>query len=334
MQVFIHSGMHKTGTSSFQTALRDNSERLLADRTRAFTPADRMPVEQMGFPKDYVAEMISTAAAEGTKKLIISLEAISLFSPEGLSRLRAEIGPNPARFIVVFRHWCNYLPSRWIQNCKRRDSASFFRFMERTGSNEPWMRFDRILTDALRAGFDEVVPISFEGSRGTLLEELCKACEIDISPENLTANKSPAVAAVEKVRLFNAVRSANSNLPMDELLTRLTDGRQVKDFFDQGATVSQVLEMMPSLDMALDRKIDESRAEMVLVPERFSPLNHQLEEAAGKVLFSDIEPHRGFYSTLEFDDLEEDLVAEMRLGLRRVTPGFLSNVRRKLRARF
>ena len=76
------------------------------------------------------------------------------------------------KFVIVLRHWCSYLPSRWAQNSRRRDGISFVRFLNHVGSDRHWMRFDRILTNARDAGFDEILPISFDAKREVKWPEL------------------------------------------------------------------------------------------------------------------------------------------------------------------
>ena len=332
MHVYVHAGMHKTGTTSFQVTLNEHRQALLAEGVLVVTPKDKPPVSPSGFPQHYISDLILQAKAEGASKLIISHESISMFDEEGLKRLRAEIRPCEARFIIVFRHWCNYLPSRWSQNCKRRDSASFFKFLDATNAEQPWVQFDKIIMHAHRSGFDELIPISFENTGRSLLDDLFEACELRRLFEFKRANGSLPLRLTEKLRFFNAARTATYGLPPDELLTRLSTGKPVETFFDQVITVRRLLARLPELDTALDKKIEESLKESVLLPEQFSTLNERLQEAVGKVVFSGIEPHRRKYSMHEFDALEPELQSQMIVGLRQTKVSLASRLKARLAA--
>ena len=57
-------------------------------------------------------------------------------------------------FVVSFRHWVDYLPSRYAQNCMRRDSQTFDEYLAALQSCEghPDLRFDLVLDRMLATG--------------------------------------------------------------------------------------------------------------------------------------------------------------------------------------
>lgn len=330
MHVSIHAGMHKTGTTMFQRALRHNSALLETHGVRALTPRNGFALGQPGFLETQLPHMLSRAAKEGVRSYLLSHEAISLLRAAELAQLRAALRPHAVTYVVMFRHWCGYLPARWAQNCKRRDSSSFPTFLTHAGSAQPWMRFDRVLLNARDAGFEDRHCLSFEAAKTNLLSVLSTACSLPALPEQQIINPTRHHRIIDKIRLFNAARADATGQSRDAILDRLEGVPGDVHHFKLENTVTAWLGRRPDLDATLDALIDDAQTEVSLDPEQFADIAQDTERMVGHTLFRGIKAHSASYSTLAFADAPHDVQQEILSGLH--TPqGWIQRALNKIR---
>ena len=160
-RVLIHAGMHKTATTSLQFSLYKEKERL---KEEGFFYPDigqihhnsilnlRLPSWQPG----PVLEQLMHAEQQGIPQVIFSAEVVSILSLAEIELLSDCLDGYEVRILLVFRHWCEYLPSRWAQNCRVRDAQSFPQYIERL-KTAPMDHFDLHYDEVLQR-FDQVFP--------------------------------------------------------------------------------------------------------------------------------------------------------------------------------
>lgn len=232
LEVFIHGGMHKTGTTSFQTFMDARRDELLA--AGVFYPPG--PKGQHG-PLLYairpdwnpaeLRKVVETAIASGASKLVLSAEALTTFPPEALRTVAGCFGDCDLSFVFAFRHWAGYLPSRWAQYCRRRDAQSFPVYLDKVvASQHVDHRFDLILDRATEVAGGKVKAISFDWAvarHGSVVPALLAEMGID-DPATLAAgasqqwvhrNADPELAEI--TRLVNGALSARFGVAPDEL---------------------------------------------------------------------------------------------------------------------
>lgn len=236
VKVVLHAGMHKTGTTSFQNWLSK-----LEDVGVFVTPPFMNARNPRLFDSRLIAQRLGELERAGCERVIVSQEAISLLDPNQLRRLREALeagGATSFSYVVAIRHWCGFLPSRWRQNCRRRDAQPFGRFLHdlrKDAARRVDAGFDIVLENAARAGFEDVRVISYEaaarsGDRG-VIAALAAACGVPAPPEeaverSLRANASSGDEEMDMLRLFNGVRSEMEGRPSDPLFAAVRPGRR------------------------------------------------------------------------------------------------------------
>ena len=356
MKIILHAGTHKTGTTSFQTALRRNAGRLRATGTAVMvTPRQANAGDPGRFDPGWLRLQADAARADGMARLVLSHEVISTLSADALSALLSALGGTEFRYVVAFRHWTSFLPSRWRQNCKRRDAQSFQRFLARLDACPPEAHpfdFAAIPETARAAGITDLRLLSWEddgeAAQG-LLGPLWRACGLAGAglPEapgwlaRLLAgrggdNRAGARGAADRVRLFNHLRARHERLAPDALFDRLCGAGPEPDFFDQADLVARALARDARLRRDLDAVLEPCTGEVVLTPDRFARLAARLDAASQAVtgrarFFSAPRPVRLRAAGLEADALPADLARRMWTALRAAAPAQARHEARRAR---
>lgn len=245
VDLVLHMGSGKTGTSSIQRFLHENRARLAElghlypltpGRTRhvklglfikpddvlAKTPAWR----RQGFasPDDFRAGFHSRLLAEfgesGLSHVVMSDEALYGASDEALARLRTltdEIASS-LRLVVYLRRQDDHMVSRYQQDVQLFQTRKLTTWLREL--NHPWIydydaklrTWQRILEPT------EIVVRRFERERfvgGSLLQDFLEAAGIDVSADELeqvpSVNDSLDAESVEFLRLLNLLRRANDD---------------------------------------------------------------------------------------------------------------------------
>ncbi|CAB4932453.1 unannotated protein [freshwater metagenome] len=129
LRVIVHAGTHKTGTTAIQQSLQANRtayaaagvavpESVGAGHRSLLVPAHR------GWSPDHLLAEIQKATDSHAETLVLSSEAVFCMADEELHALTALIGRDRLTFVMTVRHLSTFLPSRWAQDCRRRDSHS------------------------------------------------------------------------------------------------------------------------------------------------------------------------------------------------------------------
>ena len=333
MRVVLHIGMHKTGTSAFQRRLEAERETLGRIGVVA-RPLDRAVLPTWPeFDADALVRSLADAAAQGAETVVFSHESLCQQAPPDIARLRELLAPHPVRVVCAFRHWTGFLPSRWRQNCSRRDTQSFSRFLARLADAPARgeVDFAAIPTRWRAGGFEDFVAVSYDAAdaAGDVLGALARACGLPFAEAAADAtarvNVSRPHQELERLRLFNGARADAEGQARDALFDRDEALRAPIKFFDQGGAVRRALAARPDLGEEIDARLDSRRRQVALRPEDFAEASAALELAvSGAVanaidgrLFPHPRPVEETVSDLEVSDLPRSLRDEMVSALRR-----------------
>lgn len=295
LNIVLHTGMHKTGTTSFQNWLRLNAQALDRAGTRAFvTPPQVNAKNREVFDADWLVRQMHAARKDGAARLLVSSEVISTFNPAQWHELLEPLQDFSVTVVTVFRHWASFLPSRWAQNCRRRDAQSFPRYLESVlgAVNQDGMRFDKVLLQPARLGIHDIRAISYDNASATntLLKTLHDACGLGIltrEPVNSARrNRSLPGLTVEKIRLFNGVRSEAERRNPNDLFDSQLEQRAVDMFFDDATRIASYLDRAPRVDRLLDELISDRHRELTLTAGDFENWSIALERAVQPYLFN------------------------------------------------
>ena len=286
MRIVFHAGMHKTATTAIQSWLAERAELLLTRRVRALdAPATFIAKDPARLDSHAVRAVVASAAADGVETLIVSHESLSLLRPATLQRIAEALDGYDLRVVVTLRHWTGYLPSRWAQNCRRRDSQPFGAFLDRIrAAPRPDARFDLVVAALRRLGRLRVVSYdnASETAVPTVLRELADLEEL-VAPGAVgrAAGRSPPPRVSDRCRLFNGVLSEREGRDPDALFDSIGCYGAAGRLYDLERQVERLLardpELRADLDAALDRRAETRR----LVPADFAAWEARLEDAVG-----------------------------------------------------
>jgi len=327
--------MHKTGTTSLQRALLAHGTAFAEAGCRVLVnPPQVMVKAREGFDPEWLAGQVAAAEKSGAARLIISAEAISTFSRDQMERLLACFGRHPVRVVLALRHWSGFLPSRWKQNCSRRDSQSFGGYLRRLDSaqerhieaNYPLVAAHMLAGDGLDL---RIVSFDNAGSEALLLYELLRATGVAeslakrVSATSPVLHKSKNTAFYELCRLFNGAWSAATGREQNALFLSILEHGSVRDFYDFGPLVEPCLRANPVLGDTLVSQLRGGSALVSLAPETMAaweqraqallpyvqnPRDGRVFASPGALAFS--------CSSLEIEDLAPELCDKMVSALR------------------
>ena len=356
MRIVLHAGTHKTGTTSFQAALRRNARGLAAQGVRLMlTPPQANAANPALFDPGWLRARADAARQAGATRLVLSHEVISVLGPEELKRLIAALGPGELCYVVAFRHWVSFLPSRWRQNCRRRDAQGLPEFLDRLAAMPAGAHpfdFSRVIATARAAGIADIRVLSWEGARGNggIVAPLWQACDL---PERaaadrpgalvrtllrgMRANRSDDAGREDVYRLFNHLRAVDAGMPENALFDVLCHAGPAPVFFDQADRVDLALRRDRGLARDIDAFLAAEQVTVRLDPAAFAPLAGRLEAAAapflvqGDTVFSEPRPRGEEVSAARGADLPASLRTRMRAALAQAEPR--ARARGALRAR-
>jgi hypothetical protein len=294
MRIVIHGGMFKTGTTSLQQQLHAN-RKLLAEEGVVYPPTD---IGQHSYilnarNPNWDANQLRLIAIEASQTkadiLLFSGEAVSALSQQQFNRLTACFKGWPVEYVFCFRHWSSYLPSRWTQNCLRRDSQTFEEYLENV-RNPNLMhfdaRFDLILTRAAKSGADAVRAVSWDwavvehqnagyevlksvGLANSLIEKVLQ--------NTIWSNTRPSILTTEVCRVLNGLLDYVHNRKHDELFWAYAIHAECERFHD----INQRLESLDKqLIHTIQNKIIESGLTKSILP-AFENLEKKLLDEHG-----------------------------------------------------
>ena len=248
LRVVIHGGMHKTGTTSLQRVLA--AHRPLLDEHGIFYPGTvddhglMLAVQWKDWSPTPIVEAIAQAGRIGTHTLFLSGETVSVLTAEQMRRLADCFRGHEIVFVFCFRHWNDYLPSRWSQYSRRRDSQPFGDYIENISRADAahidW-RYDLVLERSLALNEPRIVAISYPNAiacDGSALPTILRAGGF---PENLVEkltaaqdwlNPSPRWQDTEVTRLLNGLIADRLGLAQDALSRSIGGGSGCDEVFD------------------------------------------------------------------------------------------------------
>ncbi|MBD0425385.1 hypothetical protein [Aquisalinus flavus] len=241
-KIIIHAGMHKTGTSSLQKMLADRRE-VLAHH-KIWYPgngvADAAPllnVKRADWTETALRETLETACRQGAETILFSLESVSTFSEDSFRRLTDALHGYKVLYLFTLRHWATYMPSRWAQYVRRRDSQTLGQYVTAALQGDHIdHRLDLPLARALGSGKCQVRAISYDWASkkpGGVLNAVMRVMGFDDALRTTLLasaewrHRTPDRAAIETVRLLNGVLSAHMGLPQNDNFHAVLEDRLV-----------------------------------------------------------------------------------------------------------
>ena len=230
-RIVIHGGMHKTGTTSVQDYLHGNRESFLKQGIVYPAPEVSQPfilnTKNKDWTPDGCRQQLRLARISGASTLLMSAEVVSTLSEEQFVRLTECFAGHDLSYVFCFRHWREYLPSRWSQYCRRRDSQSFGSYVNAVlNSGHVDLRYDAILDRAVNSGKCRVIALSYDNAMiadqsiipSVLRAAGLKDCSMKAaSTSQYRHNLRPPQDEIETVRIVNGIVAASLRLPQDDL---------------------------------------------------------------------------------------------------------------------
>lgn len=283
IKVFIHGGMHKTGTTSIQAFL-NQSKKALLDHGVLVASEPNSGLSQcldvrLGSWTPYLIQgYLEAAKAKKCKAVIFSHEVVSIFSESQFKTLTSCFDDYDLTYVFCFRHWTSFLFSRWSQNCIRRDSQTFSEYLDelqKEGLNHVDWQHQLVIERALNSGRCCLNAVSFDNAlkqTGGVLGAILKACGVEHGPsinknnQLLILNQGVDQTVRELCRLFNGVIANKLGYPQNELFHSIHKAKICNIFFDLETRI-KVLEA--SLIGRFERRINEYIEHLELKPDIF-----------------------------------------------------------------
>ncbi|WP_141245152.1 hypothetical protein [Mesorhizobium sp. WSM3860] len=278
MKIFIHGGMHKTATKSLQSLLYQ--KRALLIERGIYYPDIGAPhhhsllsTKRKGWSPEVCTNEIRNAEDAGAHSLILSAEGVSILSAGQFRQLSNTFRGHDLTYIFCLRHWAGYMPSRWSQYCRRRDTQTFADYV--AAASNPTLRhvdlhFDDVLGNAITSADCGLKVVSYNNALATdgVLAALLSAFDFDdslvsaLNDEETWTNARDAWRTVEISRLLNGVLASRRGLRQNELFLAVGERRACSEFFDLSSRFAMVdAQLMSDLGDML-----EDRAEVIRLP--------------------------------------------------------------------
>lgn len=335
MRIVFHTGMHRTATMSVQQWLRDHADALEAERIRAL-PLDMKTCVSWPqlYDPDGVRADVERARADGMDTLVYSHQIISTFSAADYKTLRAIFAGYEFSFVTMFRHWSSFWPSRWAQNCQRRDTQSLFDYIARSLADPARFeaRLDLVLKRQGEVEDANRIALSYDWAmRGTgVVRTVLEACGVPdallqaAKPDDAPLNVRPPQSRLDMIRLFNGVLAEAENQRPDEMYDAFGEGRPVAQFYGLGPAVSSLLKRDRELAVELSGMLSASSRSLRLCERDFDALRAALEETAAPLL------RNGADGTV-FPPLEDCVLTASELNVADLAPALRSRMLEALR---
>ncbi len=248
LRIIVHGGMHKTGTTSLQHLLAANRNALLKEGICypdvEETHHQMLNVKRADWVPDTCLECLDQARQMGAETVIFSSEVVSTLSVKQFRTLTASLSHQDLTYLFCFRHWWDYFPSRWSQNCSRRDTQTFDSYVQAVAhcdSEHPDYRFDLVLDRAVSSGNCRVAAVSYDtamATEGSVLPELLRAAGLReaavklLDSRQIRDNARHDGTVIELCRLFNGLVADRNGWPQDDLFRSVAEYRRCLQMFD------------------------------------------------------------------------------------------------------
>lgn len=327
--------MHKTGTTSIQKILRNKNKDLVQLGYLSFINLPKMNAKnKKNFDPAWIREQICLAEKEGIKSIIFSSETISTFNLKQMLTFLDIFSNHYVIVVACFRHWIGFLPSRWAQNCSRRDSQSFPEYINYLKNNNNYeshidARFDLVISTIEEARPHDIRLISYDNAVATdsLVQIMLSCFDLPKSfvdtqhKKSIYYNSRQKLEITELVRLFNGVYSLKYNNIQNELFESVNHAIPVTEFYDFSKLVIDFLNERNDINTSLLLLLNENKDKILLSPN--DPVIHKWESAANKAskkyiynssdsfLFDNVLEKQQTCSSLRIEDLPHKLLIEM-----------------------
>lgn len=267
MRIVIHGGIFKTGSTSLQQLLHNNRD-LLAKEGIIY------PFNEIGQHSyilnvrnpEWDAKHLQSIALDAEEKkaeiLLLSGESVSALSFSHFKQLTACFESWTTEYVFCFRHWASYLPSRWKQNCKRRDSQTFEEYLNHVTNPELAhfdLRYDLILSRAIASGAKEVRSVSWDNAikeNGSSVPETLFALGFN---QNLIQrlitgsewlHESNTTINIDICRILNGLMDYKNQYKANELFWAYANHKECLHFHD-------IEYILPAIDSSFKQIINE-----------------------------------------------------------------------------
>ena len=324
MKVIIHAGMHKTATSAVQTALKTH-QALLEQAGFLISVHENRLLDKRTAPKTLNGffEELKVKERQGYHTLITSSEVFSVFDQDRTKYLLNTLSKHTTKLILCFRHWTGFLPSRWRQNCHRRDTMPFGKFLGALLDDSDTrfeMRMDLVLQNLRAREFDEVGVVSYDNalkSKEGVVSCLLHAMEVpghlisQIADQPGYINRSGQKIRADELRLLNGIWAEHLGLSQNAMYENMGRHRPVGRFFDLAPYWNRISKSDPDLKTALSKLIDDHKMTIRLKSDEFTEFANALEQESGLYLLNRIDGemfHDIADSAVTCSDLEYSMV--------------------------
>lgn len=349
MKVVVHAGMHKTATTALQHCLYANRY-LLAENginypdgglahQGKFHQGLLLNTRLRGWSPKRLADILKSARSSKQEQVLLSAESVSLLSTEQIQKVLQAFPDVDFKFVLCFRHWKSFLPSRWAQNCRARDSQTFCQYFFMI-SNEfaahPDCRFDKTLSRFSKIEGTETTAVSYDNAmtnpKGVLNSLLIS---LGISPSivakfahtKIKKNRRSQASRTELSRLLNGVLADHLQLPQNELCNSIGEFRHVDMHF---RTTKKMKKLDTVLLSELEEVVDqyEMKDDKVVLPDWIEDIEQEMENhhgdqfanlIDGKVFAQPVKP-RIKYIECEWQDFRSENAALVNAAVNALAP--------------
>jgi len=224
MQIKLHIGHYKTGTTAFQSLLASQRDRLW--EVGKLYPMGHKPLYHQhgqGFVQ-YVRDEPDYDIFSDLERWESISPKVLILSAEGLSNPRSGGGKaliqtlkqyGTVEVIYMIRHWSTYLPSRFAQNTKTGDQWCWTEYIKACASTAPHHKdfdFASVIEEYLSGKPDKFTLLPYD--RDGAIANMLAACDLDPTlsqkPGDDAAyfgdNNSDSEIAIETMRLMNCIK--------------------------------------------------------------------------------------------------------------------------------
>lgn len=295
MDIDLHIGHFKTGTTSFQKALSAARPALLDAGYHYPIGDDSAPHQHggvlvpplwNGFDSDF-DKRLATWMTTDCKRVILSAEGLSNASKTSAANLLERLaGFGRVQLIYTIRNWADYLPSRYQQNIKVGDSWTWDAFLKSCKTDfktHADINYSLIL-DVYDTPYTDSITV-LDYNRHTALFDLCKAMGLntDVMTGAQDFNPSRDPVHIETARLLNAAYHAQHGRPTHSRYTSLHSRTRQAGKINFMKSAHNFLTQNPKADALKQALLSSQKTETVLSPHDISDWTRCVQNALMKI---------------------------------------------------
>lgn len=218
MEIVLHIGPHKTGTTSIQKFLKKYSRKIKNGLYYPSVPEGHGPGhavlawQTLGLRDNLqqitpLGDVISKAASNGVKRLVLSAEDFSIAFFTGMDKLVGALDRHPVHLVCTFTPVARRVLSVWQEEVKHGacyPSSDIPSFAANSPSLQPTLV--RKFTEALNPCRVSLI-LAYSSDPAALLKVVGDVIGLDVAPDpaGAPANVSMGAIEIETLRAFNAI---------------------------------------------------------------------------------------------------------------------------------